>query len=978
MTIPTAKSISITQCSKGLPLRLLLVVPFIIQISAAVGLTGWLSIRNGQRAVNDVASQLRSEVTSRIDSDVRHNLETADTANQLVIEAFRREGLDLRNVRSPETIYWDHLTRINSVSGFGFANTTGDFSAVQRRTRDGENIYFIEYATPETGQRWLSNQVNMEKQVVDSSLGDRPIDGRSRPWYVAAVEAGGAAWSPIYTSVSRSADKTLAINVARPIYDENNTLQAVSGVIFNLRQISQFLNSLELSKSGQTFIVERTGELVGASDGQDPFTVQDDKVERLQAVNSTNPLIRASATYLTEKFGDLSQIDQPQQLEFFIDGDRQFLQVTPLSFGDGIDWLIVVAVPEADFMEQINVNTRNTIILCVMALAIASLVSVLTSRWISRPIARLSRASRAIANGQLDQTVDIKGVAELEVLAQSFNQMAKQLKGSFEELEARVDQRTAELKEAKEAADTANKAKSEFLANMSHELRTPLNGILGYAQILLRDKTTNPKQKDGLSIIQQCGSHLLTLINDILDLSKIEARKLELFPHDFQVDSFLNSIVDICRIKAEQKELSFVYQPLNKLPVAIHADEKRLRQVLLNLLGNAIKFTDRGEVTFKVGVLIDSSNSIDTEDRTEDKPENKTKTSPSSNEEANESKNSSATSTSPPATPSPVKIRFQVQDTGVGMTPKQLEKIFTPFEQVGEKQRMAEGTGLGLAISQQIVQMMGGEIQVDSTPGQGSLFWFDVDLPEALDWNSSNTKHPTHNITGYEGKTQKLLIVDDRWENRSVLVNLLQPLGFDLVEANNGQEGIEQAIAHQPDLIITDLAMPVMNGFEMVRHLRSNPQFHTVPIIASSASVFTMDRQQSQDAGCTDFLPKPVQSEELFEYLSRYLHLTWIHDTDYVENLSHMPDIAEPSSKPPSKPSSNPQSAGTMPEAKELVALYTAARMGDIRAVEREARRIQQLHSDYQPFAAKILQLAQDMNEQAILKLVKPYVEAQP
>jgi len=338
-----------------------------------------------------------------------------------------------------------------------------------------------------------------------------------------------------------------------------------------------------------------------------------------------------------------------QPLDFKIGSKRQFVQVTPFADAHGLDWLVVVVVPEDDFMQQINANTRTTILLCLGALVLATVLGILTSHYITRPILHLSKASSALAkraatsdfaSSPLDQKVEVKGINELELLAQSFNQMAQQLQGSFAalektnvELEMRVEERTAELREAKVAADTANHAKSEFLANMSHELRTPLNGILGYAQILERDKDLTSKQKVAIQIIQQCGSHLLTLINDILDLSKIEARRMELYPRDFHFPSFLQEVAEICRIRAEQKEITFTYQVLNQLPTAVHADDKRLRQVLINLLGNAIKFTDKGEVNFKVGILESGENFIQSNSLSQN-----------------------------------FKFHFQIEDTGVGIT----------------------------------------------------------------------------------------------------------------------------------------------------------------------------------------------------------------------------------------------------------------------------------------------------------------------
>jgi signal transduction histidine kinase len=482
-------------------------------------------------------------------------------------------------------------------------------------------------------------------------------------------------------------------------------------------------------------------------------------------------------------------------------------------------------------------------------------------------------------------------------------------------LEQKVIERTAELKKAKESAEIANKAKSSFLANMSHELRTPLNGILGYAQILQRDKSSTPKQKDGLAIIYQCGTHLLNLINDILDLSKIEAQKLELNPNDFEFAPFLQEVVEICRIKAEQKEISFTYQRLTVLPQAIHADIKRLRQVLINLMGNAIKFTDRGGIIFSVGLA------------------------------------------NPPTPTSAPLIRFQVQDTGIGMSADQLERIFLPFEQVGDSARHVEGTGLGLAITQKIVSMMGSTIRVTSTLGKGSCFWFDVALPEALNPQYSENGQPLPPAIGYRGPHYKILVVDDRQDNRSVLIDLLSPLGFELYEAGDGETGLTVAKSVLPDLIITDLVMPDLDGFEMTRQLRQIPQLKKVPIIASSASVFNFDRQKSKVAGCDEFLPKPVQLSELLDILQDRLALTWIYET---------PEVADESL--------SPNQGLAIPPPEELLTLYEVAQIGHIERIKKEASRLQQLDARYQAFVSKIFTLADDFEDEEIVSLLEAHL----
>jgi len=483
------------------------------------------------------------------------------------------------------------------------------------------------------------------------------------------------------------------------------------------------------------------------------------------------------------------------------------------------------AAKERQQRTEAYVDRTVTILMAAVAITfvIGLLATWLIGRAISRPLTEMTGVMSRLADGDYDITVPAMGqrdeVGAMAGAVEVFRQASLRLHQRETEL-AHTVERLAMMRD--QAAD-ASRAKSEFLASMSHELRTPLNAILGYAQLLQWDRDLSPKQTSGLSTIEKSGQHLLTLIDDILDLAKIEAGKLELHALPLDLPSFLQGIVDIIKVRAQQKGLRFEYAP-SGLPPMVQADEKQLRQVLLNLLGNAAKFTDAGSVCLRVQAQ------------------------PEGDEQ--------------------VRLRFEVEDSGLGIAAEDLKTLFQPFQQVGDIERRRGGTGLGLAISRQLVRLMGSDIEVDSAPGRGSRFAFTLRLPLA---HAEATVTADRIATGYDGERKKVLVIDDVAENRAVLIDMLRPLGFLTYEAHDGREGLERAIALQPDMILMDNVMPVMSGLEATRRMRDLPALRHVPVIAISASATKADKDKAVDAGATDFLPKPFRATQLLALFERHL-----------------------------------------------------------------------------------------------------------
>jgi len=445
----------ISKLSGRFPLRVVLIVPFMLQIIAVVGLVGYLSFSNGQKSINLVATELRNEITGRIEQHLFNYLKTAHLINQVNADLLRLGMLNINEPIAIEHHFWQQLQLFDSIGYISFANEQGRFIGAERREDHsvaiGEKKQDQFYFYTENSE-YLANSQGYRKDLTNTI---KDYDPRTRNWYKKTKSAQQAIWSDIYplldaADLSLSVTQTVSAN--QPYYDKKSSLKGIFGTDIYLSQISEFLASLRIGYTGETFIIERSGLIVASSTSEKPYYINpsNQEVERLDARNSQMPLIRHPTQYLIERFGDLSSINDREHLEFDVHGEREFLVVKPLQDKRGIDWLIVVVIPQADFMAHINANTRMTIWLCLIALVVAIFISLSTSKWLVAPLLRLKSAAQKLADGQWGQPLPTERSDEIGTLAKSFQKMEKQLKELFDNLEHKVVERTAQLKQKNE------------------------------------------------------------------------------------------------------------------------------------------------------------------------------------------------------------------------------------------------------------------------------------------------------------------------------------------------------------------------------------------------------------------------------------------------------------------------------------------------------------------------------------------------
>jgi signal transduction histidine kinase len=728
---------------RGVSLQPILVVPFVLEIALVVGVLGYGALRSGEHAVSDVATQLQYELSSRIDQHLDSYLSVPPRLGRLNAEAIESGVLNARDLNQIGTFFWRQV-RLNSVGYLLYGSQSGELAAAGYYSNQAP-LTIATLSPQRTGNHnSYAYEVNEKGQQTRLNFIFKDYQFQQEEWYAKTLTTGSPGWTNIYQWDTEP--YPLSISAAYPVHAPSGKVIGAVGVDLRLQQISEFLSQIETGYGGEIFVIERNGLLVASSNLQEPlYTLQSGTPHRHHATDSQNPLLSVTTQQLIRRFGSLEQIQQSQHLQISVQGMHQFVQVTPWHDSLGLDWLVVVVLPEAKFVAPIHTNTQQTLVLCILAIGLASLFGIYTSRWITRPVFRLSRAAESLARAaqtgaiaDLDTTVPASNIVELNLLSQSFQRMSLKLQTLFTEieqtndlLETRVAQRTEALSEAlkelkltqSQLVQTAKMSSlGQLVAGVAHEINNPVNFIHGnleylesYCQSLTESLRLYQKhatelhpeieafnQKAEISYLtedlpnlirslQHGTSRIQEIVLSLRSFSRLDESGLKLVDIHEGIDSTLMILKSQLEAKTLHSPIEVVKHYGKIPPIACYPG--RLNQVFMNLIANAIDavedFQSHQDETSRIPKIIISTRLN-----------------------------------------SPDCLEVEISDNGSGMTDEVVDKIFDPFFTT---KPIGKGTGLGLSISYQIITKdHGGSLKCQSHLGKGTQFFIEIPLAHKL------------------------------------------------------------------------------------------------------------------------------------------------------------------------------------------------------------------------------------------------------
>ena len=800
-------------------LREQIIIPFLLEIVFTIALVWIFLYLNTQNIAFELTNKIQEQIQFRTNEFIASYFLNSKGLIKLNSQSVKNGQFQSgRNINYPQ-YFLEQIQNYSDINDIFYADKNGIIHGIERQAGD-----FIFRETNEKKIRFFYHLDS--KGIKQNLIKTQEYDTLERPWFKEAVlNPNKVLISKIFVQANTG---LLGITIFTSVFNERNEFLGVTGVNIVLSNISNFLRKNKVTEHSQIFIITKEEEVLASSVEMETVKILNKNDFKISPMNESKSELIRNVGLEIKKMEDF-QNKKVISIEF--ENEVYWIQISKI-LDDGLNWYTVTIFPESDFLDKIKSSNRIISLIVLFAIILMIVIGIFTARWIVSPIEELNAVSKNLSLHQFSE-VDLEKISsvnrqdEVGELSRSFLKMARDLKLFFENLEAKVKERTAQLEESRIQAESANRAKSLFLANMSHEIRTPMNGILGSLQLISSDSYSKEDQ-EYLDAIQISAENLLVIINDILDFSKIEANKVELEKIPIKVHQIIKETISIVHFNSDKKGLYIKYKNEDlRLPEIMEGDPVRLRQIFLNLLSNAVKFTSVGGITVSHSII--------------------------------QIENGRYT------------IEFIVEDTGIGIEKSKIAGLFDSFSQGDSSTtRKYGGTGLGLAITKKLVKMMDGDIRVESDIGVGSRFIFTI---KAQIIRNYIEQEKTKAIYSALPADLRVLVAEDNELNQKIVSALLKKINIHADVAFNGVEVLELLKEKKYDIILMDIEMPEMDGIEATVRIKSNANYKSIFVVALTAHALTGERERILNHGFDDYLTKPIHLKDLRDLFSKWVQL---------------------------------------------------------------------------------------------------------